>query len=232
MLTLVLAESAIELVPNEIMAHASVRASARRKNKKPQRIILDQTYHHVAMLNLKAHGMGRGRPDIIHFCLLLALGSPLNMERQLACYVHTRDDHVITIHAEARLPRNYERFLSLLEQLYEKSQVPVEGTALMTIKPSSLQTLLSELNPDQVTALTTQGHRETLPAAVRELAASKRPVILVGGFPKGHFSETTLESANGKYRIDSRRLDAATVVARAIYDYETAISLPRFASRT
>ncbi len=229
MLTLVLAESAIELVPNEIMGHASVRASARRKNKKPQWIILDQTHHHAAMLKMKGQGIGRGRPDIVHSCLLLALGSPLNIEGQLACYVHTRDDHVITIHAHTRLPRNYERFVSLLEQLYEESQVPVEGSALMTIKQLSLQTLLSELKPDQVTALTTQGRRETLPVVVRELAASKRPVILVGGFPEGHFSQTTLESATGKYCIDSRRLDAASVVARAIYDYETAIGLPRFA---
>jgi len=99
----------------------------------------------------------------------------------------------------------------------------------MTIKQLSLQTLLGELKPDQVTALTTQGRRETLPAVARKLAASKRPVILVGGFPEGHFSQTTLESATGKYCIDSRRLDAGSVVARAIYDYETAIALPRFA---
>jgi len=52
--------------------------------------------------------------------------------------------------------------------------------------------------------------------------------LLVGGFPVGHFSDQTMKMASGKFRIDRRRLEAWTVVGRAIYDYEKAIGTERF----
>jgi rRNA pseudouridine-1189 N-methylase Emg1 (Nep1/Mra1 family) len=48
---------------------------------------------------------------------------------------------------------------------------------------------------------------------------------LVGGFPIGHFSKETLSKAKESYQIYIQGLEAWTVVARAIYDYERAISL-------
>jgi len=48
--------------------------------------------------------------------------------------------------------------------------------------------------------------------------------LLVGGFPRGHFSKETLSKAKESYRIHDQHLDAWTVVARAIYDYERAIA--------
>jgi len=50
--------------------------------------------------------------------------------------------------------------------------------------------------------------------------------LLVGGFPMGHFSKETLSKARESYQIYSEGLEAWTVVARAIYDYELAI-VPR-----
>src|SRR3989442_15968642 len=97
LLTLILADSSIERVPNEITGHPAILKSAERKKKDPRQLILDQSYHHSAILRLGKSGIGRGRPDIVHFCLLLALGSPLNLDNQLTCFVHTRDDQVITI---------------------------------------------------------------------------------------------------------------------------------------
>lgn len=226
-LTLVLAESSIELVPYEIAGHPSVVAAARRKKTTSHRMILDQTYHHGAILKLPEHGVGRGRPDIVHSCLLIALASPLNMEGELRCFVHTRDDHVITVHANARLPRNSERFESLLEQLYEKSRVPPTGPALMSIERLSLKRLLEKAKPDAVIALTTEGVKSSMEDVARKAAQSNSPVILVGGFGHGHFSPKTLQLASEKYRINSRSLEASTVVSRAIYDYEKTIGLKR-----
>src|SRR5207249_10904102 len=113
-LTPILAEYAIEHVPNDTARHPAILSWARRKKKDPHRLILDQRYQHCAILRLGGSGVGRGRPDIAHFSLLVALGSPLNAEHQLRCLVHTRDDHVITVNPSARLPRNTDRFTSLL----------------------------------------------------------------------------------------------------------------------
>jgi len=226
-LTLVLADSSIELVPNEIVHHSSVRAHALRKHKEPQQLILDQNYHHAAILKL-GRSAGRGRPDIAHICLLLALGSPLNLDGKLQCFVHTRDNHVITIDPQARLPRNTDRFTSLLEQLYLGSPVPSTGKPLLSLKKQNLQELLKQISADIVIGLTTQGKAHPMELVARELADARNPVLLVGGFPIGHFSAQTESLTTSEYRIDRRRLEAWTVVSRAIYDYERADKLPRF----
>ena len=53
MLSLVIAESALELVPLELQKHNSVIASARRFNKKPSEILLDISWHFAAMKGIK-----------------------------------------------------------------------------------------------------------------------------------------------------------------------------------
>ena len=228
MLTLILAESSIELVPNEITGHPAILKWAERKKKDPHQLILDQSYHHSAILGLGKSGIGRGRPDIVHFCLLLALGSPLNSDNQLTCFVHTRDDHVITIDPRVHLPRNTDRFTALIEQLYQSSVVPSSGPPLMKLRRESLKDLLSKISSDSIVALTTLGLPKPMEAVAAGLREMKRPVLIVGGFPAGHFSDQTMKLASGKFRIDRRRLEAWTVVGRAVYDYERAIGIERF----
>ena len=189
---------------------------------------MDQSYHHSAILRLGKPGIGRGRPDIVHFCLLLALGSPLNSDNQLTCFVHTRDDHVITIDPRVRLPRNTDRFTALVEQLYQSSVVPSSGPPLMKLRRESLKDLLSKISSDSIVALTTLGLPKPMEAVAAGLREMKRPVLIVGGFPAGHFSDQTMKLASGKFRIDRRKLEAWTVVGRAVYDYEKAIGTERF----
>ncbi len=191
-------------------------------------MILDQSYHHSAILRLGKSGVGRGRPDIVHFSLLLALGSPLNSDNQLVCFVHTRDGYVITIDPRARLPRNTDRFTALIEQLYQDSVVPSSGPPLMKLERESLKDLLRKISSDSVVALTTMGSPKPMEAVAMGLSDMKRPVLLVGGFPVGHFSDPTMELTSGRFRVDRRRLEAWTVVGRAIYDYERAIGTERF----
>src|SRR5437667_4878552 len=228
MLTLILAESSIELVPSEITCPPAVLKWAERKKKDPHQLILDQSYHHSATLGLGKSGIGRGRPDIVHFCLLLALGSPLNSDNQLTCFVHTRGDHVITIDSRTRLPRNTDRFTALIEQLYQSSMVPSSGPPLMKLRKESLNDLVSRISPDGIVALSTLGLPKPMEAVAAGLREAKRPVLIVGGFPVGSFSDPTMKLASGKFRIDRRKLEAWTVVGRAIYDYEKAIGTERF----
>ncbi len=223
MLSLVLAESSIELVPNELVHHPAVVKWAQRKRRDPQTLVLDRTYHHSAILRLGLRGTGRGRPDISHFSLLLALGSPLNLTGGLRCYVHTRDNNIIKVDPKARLPRNTDRFTSLLEQLYQERVVPPTGHPLLSIKPGHIGDLLDEISGRAI-ALTTKGLPKRMDEVASRLAEHDNPVLLVGGFPKGHFSKETLSKAKESYQIYGQGLEAWTVVARAIYDYERAIA--------
>jgi rRNA small subunit pseudouridine methyltransferase Nep1 len=76
MLNLILVDSEIELVPREIANHPAVRINATKEKKPASQIILDSALHHSAMRRLPQ--ADAGRPDIVHFFLLLSLGSLLN----------------------------------------------------------------------------------------------------------------------------------------------------------
>ena len=94
MLTLVLADTELERVPAAIQRHPSVRASARRRGKSPTSVLLDSSFHHAALEKVP-EGERRGRPDIAHIVLVVALDSILNLEGGLRLFIHTRNDEVI-----------------------------------------------------------------------------------------------------------------------------------------
>jgi len=225
MLNLVLAESALELVPRKLWSHPAVSKRAKLLGKEPGRTVLDRSYHHAAMLSLE-EGQKRGRPDIVHFCLLDALSTPLNREGLLRTVVHTRDDRVISVRPETRLPRNYDRFVGLVEQLYRLGRVPEVGEALLEIRGEGLSKLVDELGASRVVALSRVGERSTVEKAVESTVGESNPLFLVGGFPTGRFTPATIKLADGVFSIDPETLDAWVVVSRLIYEYERAIGLP------
>ena len=226
MLTLILAESALETIPKSLWKHPTIQHYSKKRGKPPEFLLLDRSYHHSTMKALP-ESEKRGRPDIVHFALLEALGSPLNKERLLQVYVHTLSDHVIKVNPEARLPRNYSRFVGLMEQLFEFGKVPPSGQFLLELKRQSLSQLLREIKPDYVMAFSTKGVPNTLEEAVLKLSSRERPVVLVGGFPHNHFSEVTLKLVNELICIDPDMLETWTVTSRLIYEYERLISLPQ-----
>jgi len=226
LLILVLAEAALETVPKELWSHPAVRRHSKRQRKPPENLLLDRSLHHSAMRRLDDNEK-RGRPDITHFALLEALGSPLNKEGLLKVYVHTNKDYIITVNPSTRLPRNYNRFIGLMEQLFQLGKVPSEGEALLKLEHKTLQQLLTETKADYILAFSREGKPKTLQDAVSSLQSKQRPAIIVGGFPHGHFSETTVQLADEVVCVDSEMLEAWTMTSRAIYEYEQALSLPK-----
>ena len=229
MLTLIIAESALETIPESLWNHPTIKKLSKTRQRPPSQIILDRSYHHTAMKNLE-NNEKRGRPDIVHFALLEALGSPLNKEKQLATYVHTLSDFTIQINNETRLPRNYNRFVNLMEQLFETHRVPPNKNEqpLITLKQQTLTQLVKEdAKPSRVLVLTRAGKPQTLEDTISSLAKTDKACVLVGGFPKGHFTKTAAELADETLCIDSEMLETWTVVSRTVYEYERALSLPK-----
>jgi len=226
LLVLILAESALETVPKEIATHPAVKKHARRRGKKPLQIILDRSYHHRAMLNLP-DSEKRGRPDIVHFSLLSALGTPLAKEKLLEIYVHTIAGYVIYVNPEVRLPRNYLRFIGLMEQLFIHGKVPPESpNPLIRAEKKTLKELMDEINPEYTLIFTREGKIQSLENAISKLTDKTKAAVIVGGFPHGNFSEETLKLADEAVCIDPETLEAWTVTARIIYEYERLIWLP------
>ena len=230
-MTLILAESSIERVPDQLTRHPSVIAHAQRRRKNPSSLILDRTYHHSAMKTLEAREPARnlakrGRPDITFHVLLQALGSPLNREGLLRVYVHTVDDRVIDVDPKLRLPRNYDRFIGVLEQLYETGRVPPDEPPLLRLRKCTLPSLVRESAASMTVAFSTVGEPLTVKDACSRLAETPAPLTLIGGFAHSHFEPSTTDLANNVFSIDREPLDAWVVAGRVIYEYECAIGLP------
>jgi len=226
LLVLILVESAIETVPETLWGHPAVKNHARRREKPPRQLVLDRSYHHAAMKALP-NNEKRGRPDIVHFVLLEALGSPLNKEGLLQTYVHTLNDLVISVNPETRLPRNYNRFIGLMEQLFQDGRVPPSGKALLRLGRKTLPELVEEVKPNYTLAFTREGEKRTLEEALSKASSVQKLAVLIGGFPHGHFTKTTLQLANEVVCIDKEPLDAWTVVSRVVYEYERNVSITK-----
>lgn len=226
MLNLVLAEAALETVPEPLWSHPAVRRHSKRQRKPPKQLLLDRSLHHSAMMQLDDN-LKRGRPDITHLALLEALGSPLNKEGLLRTYVHTKNDYLITINPNTRLPKNYNRFIGLMEQLFQKQKVPTEGEPLLKLEQKTLKELFKELKADYILAFSRNGIPRTIQDAVTNLKSKLNSAVIVGGFPHSHFTEVTVQLADEIVCVDSEMLEAWIVASRAIYEYERVIELPK-----
>ena len=224
MLTMILAESALELVPKELANHPLIRRDARRRRKRPEQLILDRSYHHKAMLGLP-DSEGRGRPDITHITLLTALGSPLNLMGQLRIYIHTLEDLVITVASEVRIPRSSERFKGLIEELFESRRVSSGDKPLLELLEMNLDRLIEKTRPTYKVGLTVLGERSRVQDLAAALAEQTRPTVIIGGFPRGHFSKETSRLLDATASIYPRGLEAWTVASWMIFAYEQAAGL-------
>ena len=217
-LTIVLAESALGLVPDKIKRHPAVANDARRRDKDATSILLDRSIHHAAMVKLR-EDYKRGRPDLVHVTLLSITGSPLFMDGLVKVYVHTSDDVVIEIAAGTRIPKSYFRFRNLMEKhLSERSD-----TELIRVYEQSIGVLIRKtVRPDLVIGLSTQGRFARPEDVARRLVEARNPALLIGGFPHGHFGEGTISVLDDLARVHEKSLDAHVVAARVVYEVERA----------
>jgi len=225
MLNVLFVEASLELVPRKISHHPSVTRNAKRDGKDPREVLLDKSLHHHAMLGLP-EAEKRGRPDILHFCLLEALGSPLNRMGGLRSIAHTLNGDFIEFSSELRLPRDAYRFRSLMEQLFSEGRVPPgDEEPLITLASKKLREVKEVIHPSKTVALTSHGRTEKLVDLCRRLKAEENPLIFIGAYPHGAMRQETLAEADEAVSIHLEALEAWVVTSRLIYEYEKAIGL-------
>ena len=229
-LTLVLVESALQIVPPEIQSHAQIKRYAERREKKPGEVLLDRAFHHVAMQKLARRGYRvpvekMGRPDIVHNVLLQIIETPLNWEGGLSVFVHTQDDYLISINPKIRLPKNYIRFVGLIEQLFAQKRVPDKGEPLMQVEKNNLQQLVRKTHASNVLGFSILGKPTLMRTVAERVSKLENPLIFVGGFPRGHFGNGTRRLLNEICSVDRESLDAWVVAGRFVYDFEWSIGV-------
>ncbi|MEA3199814.1 MAG: rRNA small subunit pseudouridine methyltransferase Nep1 [Thermoplasmata archaeon] len=221
-LTLVLAEAELELVPENIVLHPQVQRAARHKDRRPSRTLLDSSLHHEALRQVP-EGERRGRPDLVHFAMLLGLDSALNQADELRIVVHTRNDERLAIHPDTRLMRNYPRFVGLMEKLFQEGASPKENPLLVLEPGWPLARILEHHKSGPIVAF----HEKGAPVEPGAYLAAKREAspdltVVLGAFPHGDFHAPAETWANEVVGLGGNALSVWTVEMEILAHWERA----------
>jgi rRNA small subunit pseudouridine methyltransferase Nep1 len=212
-LHIILAESALELVPQQLWSERSILASAKSKGKHPSQILLDRSLHHTAMLKLK-DGLRRGRPDLVHQAVLAVTGTPAYLMGEAKLYIHTYANLVIEVAEKTRLPKTYFRFQGLMEKVLSGQK-----EELLRVRETKVDDLIDQIGAESVIGFSRRGNLMKPEEWVSKYVKNNT-VFVVGGFPRGGFSPDVVKKFNVMVAIHEMPLETHTVLARVIYDYE------------
>lgn len=223
LLNLIIADASLETIPIDIYKHPSLKKN-RHSGKKPDDILLDRSLHHFAMMATDlANHHKRGRPDILHIALVNALATPLYQNNFIKIFIHTINNDVILIGNNVRIPKSYSRFEGLILNLFKnKKIISNEGQILLEIREHvKFDWLLREIiKADIVVGFSTTGNYRKLESITTDLIEFANPCVVIGGFPKGYFSDDVDSCFNKKYSISNMGLESQVVISRLIYEYE------------
>jgi rRNA small subunit pseudouridine methyltransferase Nep1 len=221
---LIIADAALETVPKNLLNHPSLKKMLRNGDKNIHGMLLDRTFHHFGMVsNRLPEGYRRGRPDIIHVALLCSLSTPLFKKNHLKVFVHTFNDNLIVIGNNVRIPKSYTRFEGLvLDLMKNKKIVSPEGNLLLEFfeNISFGDIVVKHVKPDVTIGLSITGSLKPTENVARELSHYDNPCVVIGGFPKGHFSKGVDFCLDKKYSIYPDGLETHVVVSRLLYEFE------------
>ena len=220
MISLILSESALELVPYELQEHPSVISHAKKLGKHPSEILLDNSWHFAAMKGIK-NEIKRGRPDLVHFSILEATTIPLYYQNKLNLFVHTIDNKVIHFGKNVHIPKSYHRFQGVIEKLFQEKKVLSKNELLLEIKDQTFSELIREINPFNVIGFSTSGQSSSYQKIASEIPDNS--CIVIGGFQKGHFSDSTQSEITNLYSIGNDSFEGHVIVSRILYEYEKTI---------
>ena len=220
MISLIISESSLELIPLELEDHPSVVSHARKLGKYPSDILLDNSWHFAAMKGIK-NEIKRGRPDLVHFSILEATTIPLYLQNKLNIFVHTVDDKVIRFGKNVHLPKSYHRFEGVIEKLYQEKKIMAKNELLLEIKKQTFSELIDEINPSKIFGFSTEGQLSSYEKIAAQI--SDNSCIIIGGFQKGHFSDSIQNKITDLYSIGNESFESHVITSRILYEYEKTI---------
>ncbi|RMW37925.1 MAG: ribosome biogenesis protein [Nitrosopumilus sp.] len=220
MISIVLAESSLELVPSELKHHSSVISHARKLGKLSSEILLDNSWHFAAMKGIH-NELKRGRPDLVHFSILEATTIPLYLKNKMKLYIHTIDDKVIYFGQNVHVPKSYHRFAGVIEKLYKEKKIIANDETLLEIKNKTFSELIDEIKPSKIIGFSTKGIQNSYENIAGQI--SDDSCLVFGGFQKGHFSDSIEKQFAQMCSVGDESFEGHTVVARMLYEYEKTI---------
>lgn len=217
-LTILLAESSLEIFPEELLKNVQVRQYFSKLKKTPQEVILDASYHSNFMKDLP-DAQKRGRPDIVHFALLSCCGSIMAREQRLRVIIHTNKNKVIELNPEIRLPKNIDRFNGLILQLFKEKSIPPESDEpLISLRELSLSDLINELRRDHdlVVEFSVKGEQLSSTSYSKQIYDATTPLLIFGAYPHGEIENIPNELVDKKIAIYQEGLDLFAVISQIL----------------
>ena len=235
-ISIILAESGIEIIPKELRNNNSILSYLKRIGKSYNEVFLDKSFHYIAMRKEKIDSLWkRGRPDIVHICLMSILSTPLYLRSVVNVYIHTIDNKVIFVGKQVRIPKSFRRFEGLMIKLFQEKEIKgnlEDGNRdryLLKIEQNmTFDYLINKIiQPDKVIGFSSTGILKNLKTIIRENLEidNNKIVFVIGGFPQGEFSQNIRERFHMTYAITNEQLEAHVVVSRVIYECENCLSL-------
>jgi rRNA small subunit pseudouridine methyltransferase Nep1 len=214
---MVLAETGLEKIPDEFINDARTARSCASIGRDKRECLLDRSLHHWMLKGL-VDGEKRGRPDIAYHVLLDVTDSLLYKNGHLNLFIHTYDNNVIKIGSELRPPRSYFRFEGLMIDLFRRRRIEAGGRTLMEISKMGLDELLKKIGKPAI-GLSSSGKPVKIEALAGRIALTGSTFV-IGGFPKGEFSDQAIKAFNEIISINQKGLEATNVATRLIYEME------------
>jgi rRNA small subunit pseudouridine methyltransferase Nep1 len=155
------------------------------------------------------------------------LETPLCKEGLLSVYLHLQDGRIVEVRSDVRLPRNYDRFVGLMEQLLSSGRVPPTGDTLLHIINKSLDDLIKDISAEQ-TILAIEGGQKTTIQGITELfpTDSSVPIVVgVGAFPHGHLPESISSLFKNRLEFDKEVMMAWHVCAELLWTYSLRVGV-------
>jgi len=220
MLRLIIADAELQTVPAKMAKDRSIRSIAEKNHKNPAEMLLDSNYMHTTIEKFyPGESNRRGRPDIIYIFLEMAMESILNKNNMLDVYVHTRDNFIIHINNQTKLPRSYNRFQGLMEDLFKKRVIEYNGTELLSMQEGEIIPFLKNLDGKTI-VLSPDGKESSLSGIISD----KDLNVVIGGFSQGDFI-SDLYGNFPSYKIFREELTIWSVGMEIISQYERFTSL-------
>ncbi len=221
MLNLVIADAELETIPSEMINDPVVRRFAKNRNKKVEDMILDSNYLHTSIDKyFPSMSKRRGRPDIIYILLQVTQESILNRKNMLRTYIHTRNNLVININPLTRIPKSYNRFIGLFEDLFRKKTIGPKDKVLLSLHEEKLPDLVSGINSGKNIVLTPRGKF----AKPKDFINEKNITLIIGGFSEGDFI-SDVSGIKDQYSIFQDELTIWSVGFEMIATYERLVDL-------
>ncbi len=218
MLNLLLVDTELEIVPKIMADDYAIRINAKKRKKPASKLLLDSNFMHAAIERyFPSESNRRGRPDIVYHFLEVAMESILNKKGEMRVWIHTRNNLIVELNPEVRLPKSYNRFVGLMEDLFDKGQIMGPDGFLLRLHDGDFKTLLELSGHSKPVILSPKGTKTNIRKVFD--VSGKDTSVIIGGFSEGDFRSPVYDLGHG-YSIFDEELTIWSVGMELICQYE------------